>query len=67
MPRALKSDKFMIYAAAKSGPRKGQRFIGVNSGTPTLQEFVDFLKEQNIALSEVPLHRSFVVYTIKKD
>jgi len=69
MPRVLKSDKFFIYAAEKSGYWKGKRLLGINHSYDgeahfTIQDLVDFLKDKKIELSKVLLSDSFIAYAI---
>ena len=71
MPRALKSDKFFIYAAKKSGYWKGKRMLGVNDSYEgearlTVQDLVDFLKDEEIELSKVVLSDSFITYATEE-
>lgn len=62
MPRAKKTDKFFIYAPKKSGYRKGKKLLGVNHPADglTIQDLVEFLKEQGIPLSTVSLPSGFI-------
>ncbi len=63
MPRALKSDKFFIYAPKKHGRRKGQMLLGVNGMSErNIQDLLDFLKEKGIKPSAVSLPPNFMVY-----
>lgn len=67
MPRALKSDKFFIYAPKRSGYSKGKRLMGVNlTGDKghkdvNLQDLLDFLKKNEIDPAKVPLPGQFTV------
>jgi hypothetical protein len=62
MPRALKTDKFYIYAAKKSGHRKNMRLLGAKSEDLTIQDLLDFLSEKSLSPSEVILPNNFVTY-----
>lgn len=65
MPRAVVSDKFFIYAPKKQGPQNGQRLLLVNhthSGKANLEDLMQFLKEQGINPSQVPLPEGFVIF-----
>lgn len=64
MPRALKSDKFFIYAPTKVGYGKGTRLMGVNhlyKGSINLQDLLDFLKKHEIDPARVPVSTNFIV------
>jgi hypothetical protein len=65
MPRGLKTDKFYIYAAKKSGQRKDKMLLGVNGNDEdnvTLQDLLDFLGEKNISPAKVVIHFGFTTY-----
>ncbi len=67
MPRALKSDKFCIYAPKKRGYRKGEMLMSTNGNHElSVQDLLDFLKEKGIEPSRVPLP-FFVVYVKPKE
>lgn len=70
MPRTLKSSKFFLYSAKKSGHQKGKMLLGVNhnhkGGTDNinLQDLIDFLGAHNIDPSKVELLPMFMT-TVK--
>lgn len=68
MPRALKTDKFYLYAAGRSGYWRDKRLLGVNptheGGTEglTVQDLLDFLKEKGVSPSTVVLPSAFITH-----
>ncbi len=68
MPRALKSDKFLIYAPKKSGYWKGKMLIGVNlshageGNELTVQDLLNFLNEKGVDPSAVKIPVTFTTY-----
>lgn len=67
MPRTLKTDKFFMYNAKKSGYWKNKILLGVNhvyvkgNKDVSLQDLFDFLKEKNIDPLRVKLNDSFSI------
>jgi hypothetical protein len=68
MPRALKTDKFFVYATAKKGHGRGKRLMGANHTHPeggnnlTVQDLLDFLAIHRIPASDVQLPKGFITY-----
>lgn len=57
---------FYIYAANRSGHRKGQRLLGVaTSEEKSLQDLIDFLASKGIKPAQVILPGHFVTHTRK--
>ncbi|MFA6536048.1 MAG: hypothetical protein WCT25_01290 [Candidatus Paceibacterota bacterium] len=62
MPRALKTDRFFLQKAARSGKNKDKLLVGVHSSHKdiTLQNLLDFLEANQIDPSQVELKFGFV-------
>jgi hypothetical protein len=66
MPRTQKSSKFFLYTAKKSGHHKGKMLLGTNheyeggQENITLQDLIDFLKENKIEPTRVELPGHFI-------
>ena len=66
MPRALRSDKFFVYTAQKSGCFKKKMLLGINSSYKggaediSLQDLIDFLEEKKIGISSVKVPAGFI-------
>ncbi len=72
MPRARKTDKFFLYKPTKSGPRKNSIFMGANDSFEggvnniNLKDLIEFLENNNIDPSDVPMKRFHAFILVKK-
>lgn len=70
MPRRKKTDKFFIHPARKRGYYKNKRLLGINHlykgdrESITVQDLLDFLKEQRLDVSTVMIPSTFITIAI---
>ena len=67
MANRRKDAKFFIRRPDRSGQYRGTRLLGQNhlyvGETPTIQDLLDFMKENGINPSDVPLEGYFMART----
>ena len=68
MPRALKTDKFFLYAPRKSGHWKNKGLLGINGSYNgdisdiNLKDLIEFLREKGVDPLTVHFHGYFTAH-----